>query len=86
MPLVTGSAAGTLVHKATSGVYGGLQAGSFLCIDADCVANARQDAQPAFAHTLLIDTQVISTRITHAVCDASHAWHGGSHHPREVLT
>lgn len=75
VPLVTGSGTGTLVHEAASGVYGELQAGSFLFMDADYARNERDPAQPAFEHALFVKTQVISTRATHAVCDAGHKSH-----------
>jgi D-serine deaminase-like pyridoxal phosphate-dependent protein len=72
---ITGSGTGTLVHEAASGVYGELQAGSFLYMDADYAANEREPAQPAFEHALFVKTQVISARATHAVCDAGHKSH-----------
>ena len=75
VPLVTGSGTGTLVHEAASGVYGELQAGSFLFMDADYARNERDPAQPAFEHALFVKTQVISARATHAVCDAGHKSH-----------
>ncbi len=75
VPLVTGAGTGTLVHEATSGVYGELQAGSFLFMDADYAANEPDATQPAFEHALFIKTQVISTHPAHAVCDAGHKSH-----------
>lgn len=75
VPLVTGSGTGTLVHEAASGVYGELQAGSFLFMDADYAANEREGAQPAFEHALFVKTQVISAQHTHVVCDAGHKSH-----------
>ena len=75
VPLVTGSGTGTLVHEAASGVYGELQAGSFLFMDADYAANEREGAQPAFEHALFVKTQVISAQPTHVVCDAGHKSH-----------
>ena len=75
VPLVTGAGTGTLAHEATSGVYGELQAGSFLFMDADYAANEPDTTQPAFEHALFIKTQVISTHPTHAVCDAGHKSH-----------
>ena len=75
VPLVTGSGTGTLVHEAASGVYGELQAGSFLFMDADYARNERESAQPAFEHALFVKTQVISARATHVVCDAGHKSH-----------
>lgn len=75
VPLITGAGTGTLAHEATSGVYGELQAGSFLFMDADYAANEPDPARPAFEHALFIKTQVISARGTHAVCDAGHKSH-----------
>jgi D-serine deaminase-like pyridoxal phosphate-dependent protein len=75
VPLVTGGGTGTLVHEAASGVYGELQAGSFLFMDADYAGNEREGAQPAFEHALFVKTQVISARAAHAVCDAGHKSH-----------
>lgn len=75
VPLVTGSGTGTLVNEAASGVYGELQAGSFLFMDADYARNERDPAQPAFEQALFVKTQVISVRDTHAVCDAGHKSH-----------
>ena len=75
VPLITGSGTGTLVHEAASGVYGELQAGSFLFMDADYARNEREPAQPAFEHALFVKTQVMSVRATHAVCDAGHKSH-----------
>ena len=72
MPLVTGSGTGTLVHEAASGVFGELQAGSFLFMDADYARNEREPAQPAFEHALFVKTQVISRQGDRAVCDAGH--------------
>ena len=74
-PLITGAGTGTLVLEAASGVYGELQAGSFLFMDADYALNERDPAQPQFEHALFVKTQVISTRHSHAVCDAGHKCH-----------
>lgn len=75
VPLVTGAGTGTMVCEAASGVYGELQAGSFLFMDADYGANERDAAQPPFEHALFVKTQVISASATHAVCDAGHKSH-----------
>jgi D-serine deaminase-like pyridoxal phosphate-dependent protein len=56
-------------------VFGELQAGSFLFMDADYAANERDPAQPQFEHALFVKTQVISSREDHAVCDAGHKSH-----------
>jgi D-serine deaminase-like pyridoxal phosphate-dependent protein len=73
--LVTGAGTGTMVCEAASGVYGELQAGSFLFMDADYAANERDPAQPQFEHALFVKTQVISANAHHAVCDAGHKSH-----------
>lgn len=75
VPLITGSGTGTLVHEAASGVFGELQAGSFLFMDADYARNEREPAQPVFEHALFIKTQVMSVCASHAVCDAGHKSH-----------
>lgn len=73
--LVTGGGTGSFVLEAASGVYGELQASSFLFMDADYAKNERDPAQPQFEHALFVKTQVISTRSGHAVCDAGHKSH-----------
>ena len=73
--LVTGAGTGTLVREAASGVYGELQAGSFMFMDADYAVNERDPAQPQFEHALFVKSQVISTSATQAVCDAGHKCH-----------
>jgi D-serine deaminase-like pyridoxal phosphate-dependent protein len=73
--LVTGAGTGSLLLEAASGVYGELQAGSFLFMDADYAQNERDPAQPHFEHALFVKTQVISSTGSHAVCDAGHKSH-----------
>jgi D-serine deaminase-like pyridoxal phosphate-dependent protein len=73
--LVTGAGTGSLMLEAASGVYGELQAGSFMFMDADYAQNERDAAQPQFEHSLFVKTQVVSTHGTHAVCDAGHKSH-----------
>ncbi len=73
--LVTGAGTGSLVLEAASGVYGELQAGSFMFMDADYAQNERDPAQPQFEHALFLKTQVMSTCASHAVCDAGHKSH-----------
>ena len=53
-------------------MFGELQAGSFLFMDADYARNERDAAQPVFDHALFVKTQVISAHADHAVCDAGH--------------
>jgi D-serine deaminase-like pyridoxal phosphate-dependent protein len=73
--LITGAGTGSMVCEAASGVYGELQAGSFLFMDADYAANERDPAQPVFEHALFVKAQVMSTGLLHAVCDAGHKSH-----------
>ncbi|MBG9389643.1 DSD1 family PLP-dependent enzyme [Caenimonas aquaedulcis] len=73
--LVTGAGTGSLVCEAASGVFGELQAGSFLFMDADYAQNERDPAAPNFEHALFVKTQVISAGAEHAVCDAGHKSH-----------
>jgi D-serine deaminase-like pyridoxal phosphate-dependent protein len=73
--LVTGAGTGTLVCEASSGVFGEVQAGSFMFMDADYAGNDRDPAQPQFEHALFVKTQVTSSHKNHAVCDAGHKSH-----------
>jgi D-serine deaminase-like pyridoxal phosphate-dependent protein len=73
--LVTGAGTGSMVCEAASGVYGELQAGSFMFMDADYAANERDPAQPQFEHALYVKSQVMSSGLRHAVCDAGHKSH-----------
>ena len=76
--LVTGAGTGTALLEAESHVYGELQAGSYLFMDADYAANQREAGQPKFEHALFVKTQVISTHNglnPYAVCDAGHKSH-----------
>jgi len=73
--LVTGAGTGSMVYETASGVFGELQAGSFLFMDVDYAANERDPAQPHFEHALFVKSQVISCGLRHAVCDAGHKSH-----------
>jgi len=73
--LVTGAGTGSMVCEAASGVYGELQAGSFMFMDADYAKNERDTAQPQFEHALFVKSQVMSVSKEHAVCDAGHKSH-----------
>lgn len=75
VPLVTGAGTGSFAHEAASGVYGELQPGSFLFMDADYALNERDPAQPPFEHALFLKTQVVSVARDHVVCDAGHKSH-----------
>ena len=86
VPLVTGAGTGSMVCEAASGVYGELQAGSFLFMDADYAANERDAAQPQFEHALFVKSQVMSSGVLHAVCDAGHKSHAIDSGLPKVLT
>jgi D-threonine aldolase len=79
VPLVTGAGTGSFIHEATSGVYGELQAGSYLFMDADYAANEPSEAMPRFEHALFVKSQVISRQTTaaddRAIVDAGHKSH-----------
>ena len=74
-PLITGAGTGTLACEAASGLWGEIQPGSFLFMDADYARNQRDPAQPAFEHALFGKSQVISVAFDHAVCNAGHKSH-----------
>ena len=73
--LVTGAGTGTAPLEAASKLYGELQAGSYLFMDADYAANEPALGQPRFKHALFVKTQVISVHAHHVVCDAGHKSH-----------
>jgi D-serine deaminase-like pyridoxal phosphate-dependent protein len=74
-PLVTGAGTGTYMLEAASGVYGELQAGSYLFMDRDYADNERDPAHPHFEHALFVATQVMSVGRDRAVVDAGHKSH-----------
>ncbi|MEP7056514.1 MAG: DSD1 family PLP-dependent enzyme [Caldimonas sp.] len=74
-PLVTGAGTGTFVHEAASGLYGELQAGSYLFMDRDYADNEAASAAPRFEHALFVKSQVMSRGYAHAVVDAGHKSH-----------
>lgn len=75
LPLVTGAGSGTFGLEATSGVFGELQAGSYLFMDADYARNEIDTTQPQFEHALFVKTQVMSVSASHVVVDAGHKSH-----------
>ena len=74
-PLVTGAGTGTFIHEAESGVYGELQAGSYVFMDRDYADNAWPATAPRFEHALFVKSQVMSRGVAHAVIDAGHKSH-----------
>jgi D-serine deaminase-like pyridoxal phosphate-dependent protein len=75
VPLVTGAGTGTFSLEAGSGVWGELQAGSYLFMDADYAGNEATPMAPVFEHALFVKSQVMSLNAAHAVCDAGHKSH-----------
>lgn len=75
LPLVTGAGSGTFDLEAGSGVFGELQAGSYLFMDADYARNDRDPSQPGFEHALFVKSQVMSVSANHVVVDAGHKSH-----------
>jgi D-serine deaminase-like pyridoxal phosphate-dependent protein len=75
VPLITGAGTGTMALEATSGVYGELQAGSFLFMDADYASNEADANAPTFEHALFVKSQIVSVSPAHVVCDAGHKSH-----------
>jgi D-threonine aldolase len=79
VPLVTGAGTGSFIFEATSGVYGELQSGSYLFMDADYAANEQSVGMPRFEHALFVKSQVISRQTTstddRSIVDAGHKSH-----------
>jgi D-serine deaminase-like pyridoxal phosphate-dependent protein len=75
VPLVSGAGTGCFGYESASGVYGELQVGSYLFMDADYAKNEADPAYPHFEHALFVKTQVMSVSQGHVVCDAGHKSH-----------
>jgi len=69
-PLVTGGGTGTFVFDTTSGVYGELQAGSYLFMDGEYADIEPAEHAPRFEHALFVKSQVMSRAASHVVVDA----------------
>jgi len=74
-PLVSGAGSGSFAFEAGSGLWGELQAGSYLLMDRDYADNVPTDDVPCFEHALFVKSQVISRADDHAVVDAGHKSH-----------
>lgn len=74
-PLVTGAGSGSFVFEAATGLWGELQAGSYLFMDRDYADNEPAPGAPRFEHALFVKSSVISRDTTHAVADAGHKSH-----------
>ena len=75
VPLVTGGGTGSFALEAATGVWGEMQPGSFLFMDADYADNERDPDAPQFEQSLFVKSQVMSVSTEHAVCDAGHKSH-----------
>ncbi len=73
--LVTGAGTGTYALETASGLWGELQMGSYLFMDADYAANQAAPHSPPFEHALFVKAQVVSRQSERAVCDAGHKSH-----------
>ena len=83
-PLVTGAGTGTFGFDVASGVWGELQAGSYLFMDRDYADNAPDPNAPRFEHALFVKSQVMSRGSSHAVVDAGHKSHAVDSGPPRV--
>ncbi len=82
--LVTGAGTGTFAFDTASGVWGELQAGSYLFMDRDYADNAPGANTPRFEHALFVKSQVMSRGSAHAVLDAGHKAHAVDSGPPRV--
>ncbi len=83
-PLVTGAGTGTFGFDVASGVWGELQAGSYLFMDRDYADNAAAPGAPRFEHALFVKSRVMSRGAAHAVVDAGHKSHALDSGPPRV--
>lgn len=74
-PLVSGGGTGSFALEAASGLYGEIQPGSYVFMDADYARNEQAAYAPRFEQALFVKSQVISRSATHAVLDAGHKAH-----------
>ena len=69
-PLVTGGGTGTFVLEAATGIWGELQAGSYLFMDGEYAGVEPAQNAPRFEHALFVKSQVMSRSALHMVVDA----------------
>jgi D-serine deaminase-like pyridoxal phosphate-dependent protein len=74
-PLVSGAGTGSFVLETASGLWGELQAGSYVLMDRDYADIAPGEGAPRFEHALFVKSQVISRAEDRAVVDAGHKSH-----------
>ena len=75
VPLVTGAGSGSFVLESQSGLWGEIQPGSYLFMDADYAANQVLPGAPVFEHALFVKARVMSRSADRAVVDAGHKSH-----------
>ena len=85
-PLVTGAGTGSFALEAASGLWGELQAGSYVFMDRDYADNEALADTPRFEHALFVKSTVMSRSATHAVVDAGHKSHAIDSGPPAVWT
>jgi len=74
-PLVSGAGTGSFVLETASGLWGELQAGSYVLMDRDYADIAPGEGAPRFEHALFVKSQVVSRAEDRAVVDAGHKSH-----------
>ncbi len=74
-PLVTGAGSGSFALEAASGLWGELQPGSYVFMDADYARNAPTPGAPRFEQALFVKAQVMSAAPGRAIVDAGHKSH-----------
>jgi len=74
-PLVTGAGTGSFAFDVAAGLWGELQAGSYLFMDRDYADNTADPSAPRFEQALFVKSQVMSRGSAHAVIDAGHKSH-----------
>ena len=83
-PLVTGAGTGSFAFDVAAGLWGELQAGSYLFLDRDYADNEADPSGPRFEPALFVKSQVMSRGSAHAVIDAGHKSHAVDSGPPAV--
>ena len=83
-PLVTGAGTGSFAFDVAAGLWGELQAGSYLFMDRDYADNEAAPGAPRFEPALFVKSQAMSRGSAHAVIDAGHKSHAVDSGPPAV--
>ena len=86
VPLITGAGTGTFGQEVASGLWGEVQAGSFVLMDADYLQNERDAAQPAFEPAVYLKATVVSAHADYVIIDAGHQSHAMDASVPQVVT